>query len=131
MTPKDIYDFHEWFRSNFEHLLASRYRTFYQALMLAVARNAKVLVEKGTGRIKGAHLLRRHADEAIHAFASAVKHGVTAKEIRAGVFAFPTVTSDRRYGSSPRKPSPPGTGAGRHSQQMSRHGLSTTSRTSA
>jgi glutathione reductase (NADPH) len=57
----------------------------------------KVLVEKGTGRILGAHLLRLRADESIHAFAFAMKHGVTAKSLREEVFAFPTYTADTKY----------------------------------
>ncbi len=53
MTPQDIFNFHQWFQSSFQHLLAARYTTFYQALMLAVGRNAKVLVETGTARQPG------------------------------------------------------------------------------
>jgi glutathione reductase (NADPH) len=58
---------------------------------------AKVLVDKDSGRIVGAHILRRHAEEAIHALASAMKNGMTAKDVREEVFAFPTVTADVKY----------------------------------
>jgi glycosyltransferase involved in cell wall biosynthesis len=50
ITSKDIYDFHQWFSNRFRDRLASRYHTFYQALLLALVRNAKHLVETGTAR---------------------------------------------------------------------------------
>jgi glycosyltransferase involved in cell wall biosynthesis len=50
ITSKDIYDFHQWFSNKFRARLASRYHTFYQALLLALVRNAKHLVETGTAR---------------------------------------------------------------------------------
>src|ERR1700680_3369769 len=53
MTPKDIYDFHLWFSNNYRSLLTARYDTFYQALLLAVARNVKTIVETGTSRTPG------------------------------------------------------------------------------
>ncbi len=58
---------------------------------------AKVLIDKKSGHIVGAHLLRRSADEAIHTFASAMKHGLTANDLRQEVFAFPTTTADAKY----------------------------------
>ncbi len=53
MQPKDVYDFHAWFNGKFAGVLGVRASTFYQALMLAVARNAKTIVETGTLRIAG------------------------------------------------------------------------------
>ncbi len=53
MQPKDIFDFHAWFSGRFTSLLHFRGGTFYQALMLAVARNAKNIVETGTLRVAG------------------------------------------------------------------------------
>jgi predicted O-methyltransferase YrrM len=53
MTPRQIYDFHQWFTTSFQHLLRNRYRTFHQALLLAVARNVKNIVETGTTREPG------------------------------------------------------------------------------
>jgi len=53
MTPQDIYDFHQWFGASFQHLLGRRYPTFYQTLMLAVARDVKTIVETGTTRLPG------------------------------------------------------------------------------
>jgi SAM-dependent methyltransferase len=50
MQPKDIYDYHAWFMGKYSRLLKARTGTFYQALMLAVARNVKNIVETGTLR---------------------------------------------------------------------------------
>lgn len=54
---------------------------------------AKVLVGEDD-RILGAHLLGHGAGETIHAFAFAMRHGVTATELRASVYAYPTFHSD-------------------------------------
>ena len=53
MKPQDIFDFHNWFTGKYMRLLQRRGVTFYQALMLAVARNAKNIVETGTLRTAG------------------------------------------------------------------------------
>ena len=58
---------------------------------------AKVLVEDDTGRILGAHMVGHGAEEVIHLFAFAMKHGVTAPEIGSSVFAYPTFTSDLKF----------------------------------
>jgi glutathione reductase (NADPH) len=58
---------------------------------------AKVLIDKKSGHVVGAHILRRNADESIHAFASAMERGLTANDIRQQVFAFPTTTADTKY----------------------------------
>ena len=57
----------------------------------------KVLVEDGTDRILGAHLVGPHADEVINLFALAVRHGLTAENIRTTMFAYPTGASDVGY----------------------------------
>lgn len=58
---------------------------------------AKVLVEKGSDRLLGAHILGHGAAEIIHIFALAMRHGVTAKDLRETVYAYPTFASDIRY----------------------------------
>jgi hypothetical protein len=50
MTPKDIFDCHQWLQTTYLPLLGVRAQTMYQALLLAVARNARTLVETGTAR---------------------------------------------------------------------------------
>jgi glutathione reductase (NADPH) len=57
---------------------------------------AKVLVG-GDDRILGAHLLGHGAAETIHAFGLAMKHGLTASDLRSFVWAYPTFTSDVKY----------------------------------
>lgn len=57
----------------------------------------KVLVEKGSGRILGAHLLGPHADELINLFALAIRSRLSAEDVKAAIFAYPTSASDVSY----------------------------------
>jgi glutathione reductase (NADPH) len=54
----------------------------------------KTLVEEGTGRILGAHLLGLHAEEVINLFALAIRTGMRANDLKETVFAYPTSASD-------------------------------------
>ncbi len=54
-------------------------------------------MEEGSGRILGAHLLGPHADEAINLFALAIRHDLTADDLKATMFAYPSSASDIRY----------------------------------
>ena len=54
----------------------------------------KVLIEDGSGRILGAHLLGPHADEVINVFALAVRHGLTVDQLADTMFAYPSGASD-------------------------------------
>ena len=54
----------------------------------------KTLVEEGTGRILGAHLLGPQADEVINLFGLAIRHGIGASDLRHMLFAYPTGASD-------------------------------------
>ncbi|MBT3534185.1 MAG: NAD(P)/FAD-dependent oxidoreductase [Rhodospirillaceae bacterium] len=58
---------------------------------------AKVLVEDGTGKILGAHMLGHGAEEVIHLFSLAIAHGITAAEMAGRVYAYPTFTSDLKF----------------------------------
>ena len=58
---------------------------------------SKVLVEEGTGRLLGAHLLGPSADELINLFALAIRHGLTAENLKDTIFAYPTHASDVGY----------------------------------
>ena len=58
---------------------------------------AKIITERGTGRILGAHLLGPGADEVINVFAAAMRGGLTADDIRSGIWAYPTHASDIVY----------------------------------
>ena len=58
---------------------------------------SKVLVEEGTGRILGAHLLGPRADETINVFALAIRLGARAEDLKRLLYAYPTVSSDIPY----------------------------------
>lgn len=57
----------------------------------------KVLVEDGTDRILGAHLLGPHADETINLFALAMRAGIPARQLSEMLWAYPTQASDIAY----------------------------------
>ena len=57
----------------------------------------KTLVEEGTGRVLGAHLLGLHAEEAINLFALAIRIGMRANDLKEAVYAYPTSASDMGY----------------------------------
>lgn len=56
----------------------------------------KVLVDKQSDRVLGAHLLGPGAEESINLFALAMSHGLTATQIKSTLLAFPTFASDVR-----------------------------------
>lgn len=58
---------------------------------------AKVLVERGTDRLVGAHILGHGAEEVIHLFGLAMRHGLKAQALRDFVYAYPTFGSDTKY----------------------------------
>jgi glutathione reductase (NADPH) len=55
---------------------------------------AKVLVENGSDRILGAQMVGHGAEESIHVFALAIKHGLTTGDLAETVTAYPTFISD-------------------------------------
>jgi glutathione reductase (NADPH) len=57
----------------------------------------KTLVEDGTDRILGAHLVGPHADEIINIFALAIRNGLTSNDLKTTMFAYPTGASDIGY----------------------------------
>ena len=57
----------------------------------------KVLVEEGTDRILGAHLLGGQAEEVISLFAVAMRSGMRAVDLKHMLFAYPTHGSDLPY----------------------------------
>ena len=57
----------------------------------------KTIVEKGTDRIVGAHLLGDTADEVINLFALALRFDIGARDLRHMMYAYPTSTSDVPY----------------------------------
>jgi len=54
----------------------------------------KTLVDEASGRILGAHLVGPHVDEVINLFGFAIRHGLTADDLKSTIFAYPTGASD-------------------------------------
>jgi len=54
----------------------------------------KVLIEEGSERILGAHLIGPHAEEQINLFTLAIRSGIRSSDIAATLFAYPTGASD-------------------------------------
>ena len=57
----------------------------------------KTIVEEESGRILGAHLVGPHADEVINLFGLAIRHGLTAHDLKSSTFGYPTGASDIGY----------------------------------
>ena len=57
----------------------------------------KVLIEEGTDRILGAHLLGSQAEELINLFAVAIRSGMRSTDVKDMLFAYPTHGSDLPY----------------------------------
>lgn len=57
----------------------------------------KVLVERQSGRILGAHVLGPYAEEMINLFAMAMRTGATSSTLKEMAFAYPTAGSDLPY----------------------------------
>lgn len=53
-----------------------------------------VLVDEDSDQILGAHIVGPHADEVINLFALAIRHGLTAADLKSTMFAYPTGASD-------------------------------------
>jgi glutathione reductase (NADPH) len=71
---------------------------WYTSRRVALAHTGyKTLVEDGTERILGAHVLGLHADEVINIFGLAIRKGLTTSDLKDMVFAYPTSASDIGY----------------------------------
>jgi glutathione reductase (NADPH) len=57
----------------------------------------KVVVERGSDRIVGAHVLGANAEEVIATFAVAMAAGVPASTLRRALWPYPTSSSDIAY----------------------------------
>jgi glutathione reductase (NADPH) len=57
----------------------------------------KTLVDEESGQILGAHLIGPHVDEVINLFGLAIRHGLTADNLKSTMFAYPTGASDVGY----------------------------------
>ena len=57
---------------------------------------SKVLVDEANDRIVGAHMVGHQGEELIHLFALAMRHGISASDLKASPFAFPTFSADMK-----------------------------------
>jgi glutathione reductase (NADPH) len=55
--------------------------------------HGKVIFEKSTGRVLGAHLFGPAADEHIHVFAMAMRYGITRQQLREMIYVYPSLGS--------------------------------------
>jgi glutathione reductase (NADPH) len=68
---------------------------WYSSMRVGAVRTGyKVLVERETGVILGAHLIGPGAEEQINLFAMAMGAGLTANKIKGTIFAYPSYASD-------------------------------------
>lgn len=58
---------------------------------------AKIVIDAENDRILGAHLFGHAGEELIHLFALAMRHGITADQLRDTVSGFPTYAADLKY----------------------------------
>jgi glutathione reductase (NADPH) len=58
---------------------------------------SKVIVEKDTDRILGAHFVGHAGQELINIFGLAMRFGITATQIRENIYAYPTFASDLKH----------------------------------
>jgi len=56
-----------------------------------------VVTDAATGRILGGHLLGVNADEVVNVLALAIRHGLTAADLTAMTWSYPTATSELPY----------------------------------
>ncbi len=57
----------------------------------------KVIIDNATDEILGAHLIGHNAEEVINIFAAAIRHDITASELKATPWSYPTSTADTDY----------------------------------
>jgi glutathione reductase (NADPH) len=57
----------------------------------------EVLIEEGSDRILGAHIVGPHAEEQINIFALAFQSGITSEDLKEMIFAYPNGSSDISY----------------------------------
>ena len=58
---------------------------------------SKVVVEQSTDRILGAHFVGHSGQELVNIFGLAMRFGITARQIRDNVYAYPTFASDLKH----------------------------------
>jgi len=57
---------------------------------------SKVLVDEASDQIVGAHMVGHQGEELIHLFALAMRHGISASDLKSAPYAFPTFSADMK-----------------------------------
>ena len=57
----------------------------------------KIMIDDATDEIIGANLIGHHAEEVINIFAAAIKHNITASELKSTPWSYPTSIADTDY----------------------------------
>ncbi|WP_292468488.1 NAD(P)/FAD-dependent oxidoreductase [Methanolobus sp.] len=71
---------------------------FYSARKTNIEHAAsKIIIEKGTERIVGAHLIGPNAEDIINLYTLAINTGLTAEQVREAVYAYPSSSYDVKY----------------------------------
>lgn len=58
---------------------------------------SKVIVDRSTDLVVGAHIVGHSGQELINIFGLAMRFGITASQIRDNVYAYPTFSSDLKH----------------------------------
>jgi glutathione reductase (NADPH) len=58
---------------------------------------AKTVVDEASDRILGANVLGHAGEELIHLFAMAIRHGITASQMKDTIYGFPTFAADLKF----------------------------------
>jgi uncharacterized protein (DUF302 family) len=61
------------------------------------AYRSKIIVDRRTDRILGAHLVGHEGQELINAFGLAIRFGITARQLKEHIYAYPTFSADIKH----------------------------------
>ncbi len=70
---------------------------FTQQRLAMTHGGARIVIDRESDRILGAHLLGVNVDELINVFALAIRMGATRAAVKEGLWSYPTATSDINY----------------------------------
>jgi glutathione reductase (NADPH) len=72
--------------------------SWYSSMRLAEeSSGCKVLIEKKTGRLLGAHIFGDRAEELINIFSLAIRHNLTSDQVRSALYSYPSHGSNIQY----------------------------------
>jgi glutathione reductase (NADPH) len=82
--PVDVHvnDMHDWFSA----------RTYAETVAWS-----KIIVERTTDLVLGAHFVGHAGEELVNVFGLAIKFGITASQLKDNVYAYPTFSSDIKH----------------------------------